>query len=161
MNRPMNVEDLLDELRRRITRLQHDSTRVRSVRRLHELVQLSYNAGEMAGAGERLAAVALRLSQVLDDATARATDPDPGASDSHTRLEASRNDRRSLWQAIETMREECKAEAARLRTDAHKRHMHVATRTDEALRPEEPFRVRVGRWLYALGVSVSERGVQS
>lgn len=161
MNRPMTVEDLLDELRRRVQRLEHDSARVRSVGRLRELVQRAFNAGEMAGASAQLDSMAQRLSQVLDDATDRATDPDPGASDSHTRLEAARNDRRALWQAIDAMRLQCKADAERLRTDAHRRHMNVAQRTDEALQPERPLRVRVGRWLYALGVSVSERGVQS
>lgn len=161
MNRPMTVEDLLDELRRRVLRLEHDSARVRSVGRLRELVQRAFNAGEMAGASAQLDAIATRLSGVLDEATARATDPDPGASDSHTRLEAARNDRRVLWQAIDTLRVQCKAEAERLRTDAHKRHMHVAQRTDEALQPELPLRMRIGRWLYTLGVSVSERGVRA
>lgn len=162
MNRPMTVEALLDELQRRVQRLLQDSARVRSVGRLRELVQRAYNAGEMAGAAAQLGAMAQRLSGVLDEATARATEPDAiVAGDAHTRVEAARDDRRVLWQAIEQLREHCKAEAARLQTDAHKRHMHVAQRTDEALQPELPLRVRVGRWLYALGVSVSERGVRA
>ena len=159
MNRPMTVEDLLDELRRRVTRLEHDSARVRSVGRLRELVQRAYNAGEMAGAAERLDAVVLRLSHALDEATANAPDsPTAGTADRGAALDAERAQRRALWLAIEKLRSECKAEAARLRTDAHKRHMHVASRCDEALRPEEPLRLRAGRWLYALGVRISERG---
>lgn len=156
----VSLPELVEALAIRMRRLEQAGARVRSVGRLRELVQRAYNAGEMTGAAERLDAVALRLSQVLDEATAKATDePEPGASDAHkARLAAAREDRRSLWQAIETMRGECKAEADRLRIDAHKRHMQVASLTDEALRPEEPLRQRAGRWLHALGVRISERG---
>lgn len=149
---------LLDELCARLMRLEHAAARVRSVGRLRELVQLSYNAGELAAAAAQLDGLALRLSHVLDEATANAPEP-PTTSEPNALLDAERGHRRALWLAVETLRVRCTTEAARLRTDAHRRHMHVAKRTDEALVPERPLRQRAGQWLYALGMRIgSERG---
>ncbi len=153
----VSIAALFEELTSRVLQLQFDAGRVRSVGRLRELVQHAVHAGELCGAAARLDAVALRLSQVLDEATVSAHEPNPDA-ETAAKLAAARDDRRALWQAIDRMRIECQTEATRLLAEGHRRHAHVRNVMGDALAPEVPLRRRVGQWLLAQSARMAQRG---
>ena len=151
--------ELLDELCRRVHRLETDAERPGSMGHVRALLVEAHEAGRCVGITVRAGEAAQRLQRLLDEATARMPDSPPAGTDSTDPAVAYwRNGRQHLWQLVEGERVACVTDAQSLNRQATERTRRLDHRIKAALLPQASLRVRAGRWLYTLGARIGERG---
>lgn len=150
---------LFEELTTRVLQLQHDAERPGGIGHMRTLFAEAYEAGRCNGVGVQYTDSAQRLQHVLDAATAAMPDVMPAASvPDDPAFKYWRDGRQHLWQLVENERKQLTTAAEIQQTIAAKRAQALQQRVHAALAPAAPLRKRAGRWLYELGVRISERG---
>lgn len=153
-----SAEALFTELARRFRQLERDARQLGSVGLARELVPIAFEAGSAAARADLLLQLEQRISQLLDEVTARAPEPPPEGADPQARVEHARGERRALWLALENMRQQFRAEAALEQGVAVKRRSWLEIRSAEILVPAVPLRQRLGQWLLAQSARMAQRG---
>jgi hypothetical protein len=150
---------LFEELTTRVLRLADDAERPGGIGSMRTLLTEAYEAGRCAGIGVHCEATATRMRHLLDEATARMPDvPPPGIDANEAAVQYWRQGRQHLFQLVGAEGEAMKAAADVQLNAAAKRAALLQQRTNTALAPAAPLRQRAGRWLYELGVRMSQRG---
>lgn len=153
----VSSQALLDALERRLLRFERDAQRTGAIGAARELVTQAYEAGRSAGRAELLQQLALRMTHLLDEATANTPDPVEAGAAVEAREIYWREGRRALWVLVESERKVLEAEARTEDQDAHKRRRSLEQRAAEVLVPPVPLRQRVGQWLLAQSARMAQR----
>lgn len=154
-------DELLDELQRRVARLERAAKQVGSVGAARLLVGEAFEAGRCAGHVEQLTALAGRMQDILVEATAQfdadaTTDPNRGADT--PALQAWRAGRQHLWHLVDGAGKELLHAAQTENGAAGKRRRWLEQRVLEVLAPAVPLRLRLGQWLLAGSARLAQRG---
>lgn len=154
-----SVLELLDELKRRMLAAEDAADRPGSIAHFRTLVGEAYEAGRSAGISGRAGEGAQALRHLLDEATERmpGTMPD-GIASTDPGVAYWRTGRQHLWELVEAERASLETQSDIVTRRATLQAQRLEQRMRIALQPAPSLRQRVGQWLYALGVRISERG---
>jgi hypothetical protein len=151
-------DELLDELQRRVARLERAAKRIGSIGAARLLVAEAFDAGRCAGRVEAQAAFAHRLQDSLDEATAKFEADAANGDAVEPALNAWREGRRDLWDLVDRERRAVIQAATVENVTAAKRRAWLEQRVREVLAPGVPLRQRVGQWLLAGSARLAQRG---
>jgi hypothetical protein len=151
-------DELLDELQRRVARLERASKRIGSVGAARLLVAEAFDAGRGAGRVEAQSALAHRLQDILDEATEKFDTTAANSDAWEPALNAWREGRRHLWTLLDREGRAIVQTATVENDTAAKRRQWLEQRVREVLAPGVPLRQRVGQWLLTSSARLAQRG---